>query len=132
MIIYKICHDLELFVIIHAWSLLVEIFFKGVHLEFEKNTYSYILSMLDNSFYRLCFSKIFTFTGCFVYALYVVIHISRKAETLFCIISHQNPTILLVLLKSAKIVLTMNFLLCNVPSLLKIQVMGTASFWNKY
>jgi hypothetical protein len=50
----------DLFVIIHAWSLLVEVFFKGVHLEFEKNTYSYLLSMLDNSFYRLCFRKIFT------------------------------------------------------------------------
>jgi hypothetical protein len=48
------------FVIIHAWSLLVEGFFKGVHLEFEKKTYSYILSVLDNSFYRLCFSKIAT------------------------------------------------------------------------
>jgi hypothetical protein len=46
---------LELFFIIHARSLLVEVFFKGVH---RKKPYSYILSMLDNSFYRLFFSKI--------------------------------------------------------------------------
>ena len=47
-------HYLELCVIIHAWLLLVEVFFKGVHLECEKKTYSY------NSFYRLFVSKIFT------------------------------------------------------------------------
>jgi hypothetical protein len=30
-------HYLELCVIIHAWLLLVEVFFRGVHLECEKN-----------------------------------------------------------------------------------------------
>ena len=35
--IYNNYHYLELCVIIHAWLLLVEVFFKGVHLECEKN-----------------------------------------------------------------------------------------------
>jgi hypothetical protein len=52
--IYNNYHYLELCVIIHAWLLLVEVFFKGVHLECEENPYSY------NSFYRLFVSKIFT------------------------------------------------------------------------
>ena len=34
--IYNNYHYLELCVIIHAWLLLVEVFFKGVHLECEK------------------------------------------------------------------------------------------------
>jgi hypothetical protein len=51
--IYNNYHYLELCVIIHAWLLLVEVLFKGVHLECEKNPYSY------NSFYRLFVSKIF-------------------------------------------------------------------------
>ena len=33
---YNNYHYLELCVIIHAWLLLVEVFFKGVHLECEK------------------------------------------------------------------------------------------------
>ena len=52
--IYNNYHYLELCVIIHACLLLVEVFFKGVHLECEKKNYSY------NSFYRLFGSKIFT------------------------------------------------------------------------
>ena len=52
--IYNNYHYLELCVIIHAWLLLVEVFFRGVHLECEKKPYSY------NSFYRLFVSKIFT------------------------------------------------------------------------
>jgi hypothetical protein len=52
MNVYDNYHYLELCVIIHAWLLLVEVFFKGVHLEYEKNPY--------NSFYRLFVSKIFT------------------------------------------------------------------------
>ena len=35
--IYNNYHYSELCVIIHAWLLLVEVFFKGVHLECEKN-----------------------------------------------------------------------------------------------
>jgi hypothetical protein len=35
--IYNNYHYLELCVIIHAWLLLVEVFFKGVHLKCEKN-----------------------------------------------------------------------------------------------
>jgi len=41
--IYDNYHYLKLFVIIHAWSLLVEAFFKGMHLEFERNLFIYII-----------------------------------------------------------------------------------------
>ena len=50
--IYNNYHYLELCVIIHACLLLVEVFFKGVHLECEKKNYSY------NSFYRLFFKGV--------------------------------------------------------------------------
>ena len=67
---YNYCHYFELFVIIHAWSLLVEVFFLRECIWSLKKPYSNILSMLDNSFYWLCFSKIFTFTACFFYVCF--------------------------------------------------------------
>jgi hypothetical protein len=41
--LYDNYHYLKLFVIIHAWSLLVEAFFKGMHLKFERNLFIYII-----------------------------------------------------------------------------------------
>jgi hypothetical protein len=52
--IYNNYHYLELCIIIHAWLLLVEVCFKGVHLECETKP------IHINSFYRLFVSKIFT------------------------------------------------------------------------
>jgi hypothetical protein len=50
--IYANCHRHHVRVVTFGRSL-----FKVVYLEFEKNPYSYMLSMRDKSFYRLCFSK---------------------------------------------------------------------------
>jgi hypothetical protein len=45
--IYDNYHYLELCVIIHAWLLLVEVFFKGVHLECEKKPIIHFIGYLS-------------------------------------------------------------------------------------